>query len=75
MISIANRTRRERITLWTPSRITKEDGHFFMYDTDKTFKDEHGVERGIPNEEISLVENISGKHEVSTNVVRRILEN
>ena len=46
-----------------------------MYDSDKTFKDEHGVERGTPNEEISLVENISGKHEVSTSVVRRILGN
>jgi len=68
-----NRKRRDRINQWTPQTITSNNGHFFMYDKEKTFKDEYAQTRPDENDSISLVENISGRHQVSTNVVRKIL--
>ena len=68
MIAIANRNRRNTILLWTPKKITQENGHFSMFDDNQIFQDTLGQIPGSFNQPVSIVKNISGNHEISTKV-------
>lgn len=74
MIAIANRNRRDNILLWSPKKITQENGHFMMYDNNQIFQDTLGQIPGTFDQPVSIVKNISGNHEISTKVFENLYQ-